>query len=86
MYLEVSIEIWCWALTGIDDVACLETLKLKVPGYLKINMLLTLVERSQYLVHKVNPVVVKALIIVCSTASINLSISFGSATDIFDGY
>ena len=37
---------------------------------------------SQYLVHSVNPDVMKALIIVCSMACINSSISFGSTADI----
>ena len=41
---------------------------------------------SWYLIHKVNPNTLKALIMVCSTASINSSISFGSTVSISDKY
>ena len=88
-YFKVRVEVWCWALTTINYVACLETSKLEVPGfvYLYISMPLTLLKGgSWYLVHKVNPDTMNALIMVCSTASINSSIFFSSTTGISDEY
>jgi hypothetical protein len=87
MDLEMGMKVRSWTLTILGDVARLQASKLKVPRCILIRLRALLeAHTGMYLVHKVNPVVMKALIITCSTASINSSRTFGCSDNFADGY